>query len=124
MYVCGVTHIHHAARVRISRRCPPLVPDPRGGPVARRARLAFLRRSPCVREHCGACRAGDQHTSHVVYGRVKGRRFALYVPEALVPEVRRCLDHGRALQDLLAQAAVRYIRALKLERTTALKKKA
>jgi len=81
-----------------------------------------LRRSPCVREHCGACRAGDQHTSHVVYGRVNGRRFALYIPEALVPEVRRCLDHGRALQDLLAQAAVRYIRALKLERTRALKK--
>lgn len=82
-----------------------------------------LRRSPCVREHCRACRAGDQHTSHVVYGRVKGRRFALYIPEALVPEVRRGLDHGRALQDLLAQAALRYIRALKLERTTTLKKK-
>jgi hypothetical protein len=33
-----------------------------------------------------------------------------------VPEVRRCLDHGRALQELLYQAAPRYVRALKRER--------
>ena len=82
-----------------------------------------LRRSPCVREHCRACRAGDQHPSHVLYGRVNGRRFALYIPEALVPDVRHCLDNGRALQDLLGQVALRYVRALKLQRTTALKKR-
>ena len=77
-----------------------------------------LRRSPCVRAHCRACQAGDQHPSHVLYGRVKGRRFALYIPEALVPKVRRCLANGRALQDLLGQVALRYVRALKQERTT------
>ena len=81
-----------------------------------------LRRSPCVREECRACRAGDQHPSHVLYGRINGRRFALYIPEALVPEVRRCLENGRALQDLLGQVALRYVRALKQERATALKK--
>jgi hypothetical protein len=83
--------------------------------------LSF-RRSPCVRQHCTACESGQQHSSHVLYGRRKGRRFALYVPEELVPEVQRCLDHGRALQELLYQAAPRYIQALKLERAQALKK--
>src|SRR6266480_74342 len=48
-----------------------------------------------------------------------GRRFAVYVPEGLVPEVRRCLDNGRALQELLYEAAPRYIKALKRERTAA-----
>jgi hypothetical protein len=80
-----------------------------------------LRRSPCVRENCAACLSGEQHASYVLYGRLKGRRFAVYVPEELVPEVRRCLDNGRALQELLYQAAPRYIKALKRERDKASK---
>jgi len=82
-----------------------------------------LRRSPCVRENCPACLSGEQHPSYVLYGRLKGRRFAVYVPEELVPEVRRCLDNGRALQELLFQAAPRYVKALKRERDQASKKK-
>ena len=71
----------------------------------------FLARSAC-----------EQHASYVLYGRLKGRRFAVYVPEELVPEVRRCLENGRALQDLLYQAAPRYVKALKRERDKASKK--
>jgi len=81
-----------------------------------------LRRSPCVRENCPACVSGEQHASYVLYGRLKGRRFAVYVPEELVPEVRRGLENGRALQDLLYQAAPRYVKALKRERDEASKK--
>jgi len=77
--------------------------------------LSF-RRCPCVREHCEACRSGEQHSSYVLYGRIKGRRSSIYVPEELVPEVRRCLDHGRALEELLYQTAPRYVQALKRER--------
>jgi hypothetical protein len=50
---------------------------------------------------------------------VKGRRFSVYVAEELVPEVRRCLDNGRALQELLHEAAARYVKALKRERAKA-----
>jgi hypothetical protein len=50
---------------------------------------------------------------------VSGRRFTLYIPEELVPEVRRGLDNGRALQELLQQATPRYINALKRERNQA-----
>jgi len=81
-----------------------------------------LRRSPCVREHCRACLSGEQHLSYVLYGRLPGRRFSLYVPQALVPEVRRCLDNGRALQELLHQTAARYVQALKRQRTDTRKK--
>jgi hypothetical protein len=72
-----------------------------------------LRRSPCIRENCQACLSGEQHPSWVLYGRAKGRRFSVYVPEELVPEVRRCLDNGRALQETLYEAAPRYVKALK-----------
>jgi hypothetical protein len=75
-----------------------------------------LRRSRCIRKNCPACLSGDQHQSYVLYGRAKGRRFSVYVPEALVPEVQLSLDNGRTLQNLLQQAAPRYIKALKRER--------
>jgi hypothetical protein len=80
--------------------------------------LSF-RRSPCVRENCPACISGEQHPNYVLYGRVKRRRVAIYVPEELVPDVRRSLDNGRALQELLQQAAPRYVKALKRERARA-----
>ena len=75
-----------------------------------------LRRSPCVRKHCQACETGEQHPSYVLYGRRKGRRFALYIPDALVPEVRRAITHGHAVEELLMEAGWRYLRALKHER--------
>src|SRR6266699_3123511 len=75
-----------------------------------------LRRSRCIRENCAACQSGEQHQSYVLYGRANGRRVAVYVPE-----VQRSLDHGRALQDLLHQAAPRYIKALKRARARAAK---
>lgn len=83
-----------------------------------------LRRSPCIRENCQACLSGEQHPSYVLYGRLKGRRFSVYVPEELVPEVRRSLDNGRAFQQLLYEAAPRYIKALKRERAKAAKRQA
>ena len=83
-----------------------------------------LRRSPCIRENCPACLSGEQHQSYVLYGRLKGRRFSVYVPEELVPEVRHCLDNGRALQELLYEAAPRYVNALKRARAKAASERA
>ena len=82
-----------------------------------------LRRSPCVHENCPACLSGEQHQSYVLYGRHNGRRFAVYVPEDLVPQVRRAVENGRALQDLLVQAGPRYVKALKRVRVSASKRK-
>jgi hypothetical protein len=83
--------------------------------------LSF-RRTRCIRENCKACLNGEQHASHVLYVRMKGRRFAIYIPDELVPDVQRSLDNGRELQDLLSQAAIRYAKALKHERTTRIQK--
>jgi hypothetical protein len=84
--------------------------------------LSF-RRSRCMQANCQACLSGEQHRSHVLYGRHNGRRFAVYVPEELVGEVRRAVENGRALQDLLMRAGPRYVKALKRARTSAAKRK-
>ena len=81
-----------------------------------------LRRSPCVRDRCEACLKGERHPSHVLYVRTKGRRFAIYIPDELVPDVQRSLDNGRELQELLYKTAIRYTKALKHERTAKIQK--
>jgi hypothetical protein len=101
---------------RVACRCRSLDGERGGWAVAGDARLAEL--SPCSLRYanCAACLSGEQHRSHVLYGRHNGRRFAVYVPEELVDEVSRCIENGRALQDLLMQAGPRYVKALKRAR--------
>jgi hypothetical protein len=76
-----------------------------------------LRRSRCIRKNCRACQSGEQHLSYVLYGRVKERRISIYIPEELVPEIQRALDNGRVVQELLYEAAERYAKALKRQRS-------
>ena len=80
-----------------------------------------LRRTRCMRKSCLACQSGEQHQNYVLYGRANGRRVAVYVPEDLVEEVERGVANGRALQELLHQAAPRYVKALKRARAGAKK---
>jgi hypothetical protein len=116
LYVCITAHERdEGCKIRIVVRCGALPQSEAAGLWPALLGSLSFRRSPCVRENCPACRSGEQHPSYVLYGRAKGRRVAVYVPEELVPEVRRSLDNGRALQELLQQAASRYIKALKRE---------
>ena len=72
-----------------------------------------LRKGPCIRENCAACASGKGHSSYALYGRRGDRRFSIYVPERLVPEVQKAIQNGRLLQDLINEAGVRYVSALK-----------
>jgi hypothetical protein len=76
-----------------------------------------LRRGPCIRPNCAACASGKGHSSYALYGRRGKRRFSVYVPERLVPEVRVALQNGRRLQALINQAGERYVSALKRQDT-------
>ena len=72
-----------------------------------------LRKSPCIRENCNVCASGKRHSSYALYGRHERRRFSIYVPEELVPDVRAAIRNGRQLQELINEAGVRYVTALK-----------
>jgi len=76
-----------------------------------------LRRCPCIRPNCPACAKGEGHSSHVLYGRQGKKRLSIYVPEKLVPEIQAALENGRRLQQLMNEAGLRYVRALKQGRT-------
>jgi hypothetical protein len=51
-----------------------------------------------------------------LYGRRDGKRFSIYVPDELVPEVRDAIANGRRVQELVTEAGVRYAQALKAKR--------
>ena len=75
-----------------------------------------LRKSPCIREHCRLCESGEGHSSYALYGRQGKRRFSIYVPDELAPEVERAIRNGRHVQELMTEAGRKYALALKDER--------
>lgn len=56
---------------------------------------------PCIRPQCPACARGDKHPNYLLSFRHKGRWRCLYVPRAMVPFLKRALDNGRRLEQLL-----------------------
>lgn len=56
---------------------------------------------PCIRPNCRACARGDKHPNHLLAFTEKGRRRCLYVPQAMVPALKRALANGRRIEQLL-----------------------
>ena len=81
-----------------------------------------LRKSPCIRENCSACASGQGHSSYALSGYRGNRRFTVYVPDELAPEIQKAIDKGRRLQDLIKEAVVRFLRAEKRKRRSKLQK--
>jgi hypothetical protein len=75
-----------------------------------------LRKSPCIRKNCPACARGKGHASYALYGRLKGKRFSIYVPNDLVPEISAAIHNGERIQELLSEAGIRFTQALKERR--------
>ena len=76
-----------------------------------------LRKSRCIRKNCSACATGKGHVSYVLCGRRGSQRFSIYVPDELAPEVQQAIENGRHLQELMNEAGVRLVHALKNQRT-------
>ncbi len=67
---------------------------------------------PCTRPNCKACASGRRHAAFIyVYTDVRGQRRCLHVPRDLVPELRRRLARGRALDRLLYAAGAAFVRS-------------
>lgn len=76
-----------------------------------------LRKSPCIRENCSACASGQGHSSYALSGYRGKKRFSIYVPDELAPEIQEAVVRGRRLQDLIKDAGVRYLCAEKRRRS-------
>lgn len=75
-----------------------------------------LRKSRCIRDNCSACASGKGHVSYVLCGRRGSQRFSIYVPDELAPAMQQAIENGRHLQELVNEAGVRLVHALKDQR--------
>jgi len=60
-------------------------------------------RKPCIRPHCAACARGDKHPAWLLSCTAQGKRKTMYVPLALVPTMKKALEHGRKIEKILYQ---------------------
>jgi hypothetical protein len=66
---------------------------------------------------------GKGHPSYVLYARRRSRRLSIYVPGDLAPAVQRAVQNGRRLQEIVNEAGVRFVQALKREKETRMRKR-
>ena len=124
MNVCFLTHGRYEGRpIRNFVRCRSLAAERSSGALAGAAWLLELSpQSLCARELSGLYVGGAASKLRPLRPAEGAAGCSLRARE-LVPEVQRGLDNGRALQELLHQAAPRFVKALKRERTKARKSK-
>jgi len=58
-------------------------------------------RKPCIRPNCPACARGDKHPNYLLAFTQKRQRRCLYVPGDMVPVLKRALENGRRIEQLL-----------------------
>lgn len=75
-----------------------------------------LRKTRCIRKNCTACTSGEGHASYVLSGRRGSKRFSIYIPDDLAPDIQQAIENGRQLQELINEAGVRLVNALKNQR--------
>jgi hypothetical protein len=71
--------------------------------------LALVRK-PCVRPACRACARGDKHPAYLLSFTHNGRRKTMYVPAGLVALLRRGVQNGRRIEQLLYRVGPQLIR--------------
>jgi hypothetical protein len=86
-------NIHPPVQQRLLEKLLPLWPALKGS-------LALVRK-PCIRPNCPACARGDKHPNYLLAFTQKGQRRCLYVPEDMVPVLKRALENGRRIEQLL-----------------------
>jgi hypothetical protein len=60
-------------------------------------------RKPCIRPNCQACACGTKHPNYLLAFASNGRRRCMYVPLQMVPVLKRALENGRRIEQLLHQ---------------------
>ncbi len=65
---------------------------------------------PCIRKNCPACARGDKHPAWLLSYSCRGQRKTMYVPRALVPTLKKALQNGRKIEQLLHQAGPQLIK--------------
>ena len=73
-------------------------------------------RKPCVNKNCEKCRSGEKHPATILTYWIGKKHYCMYVPKALVPELKRALKNGRKLEKMMKEMGPRLIREYRRKR--------
>ena len=73
---------------------------------------------PCIRKSCPACARGDKHPAWILSMSLQGRRKVMYVPLALVRQLRQAIKNGRKIEQLLYRTGPGIIKQHRQNRKT------
>lgn len=65
---------------------------------------------PCIRKNCQACASGRKHPAWILAVVAGGKRSSLYVPQALVSQIKQAIKNGRTIENKLQQAAIQMVK--------------
>lgn len=71
---------------------------------------------PCIRKDCPSCARGEKHPAWILSVSRKGRRRCLYVPEELVPVIRKGIENGRRIEEWLGEQGPEIVKAFRAQR--------
>jgi nicotinic acid mononucleotide adenylyltransferase len=79
-------------------------------------RLIVFAKEPLYSKAVFSLRIRPRHLSFALSGYQGKRRFSIYVPDELAPEIEKAIENGRQLQELMKEAGLRYIKERKRAR--------
>ena len=60
-------------------------------------------RKPCIRPNCPACVSGKKHPAFIFSFMDKGRQRCRYVAREFVPVLRKAVENGRRIEELMSR---------------------
>src|SRR5438128_12232907 len=72
---------------------------------------------PCIRKNCPACACGDKHPAWLLSLSYQGRRTTMYVPQPMVLSVKKAIQNGRKIEQLLYRTGPQLLREYPKSRT-------
>lgn len=82
-------------------------------PVARGS-LSLVRK-PCGNPNCTACRSGERHPSWIFTFRKDGKHQCMHVQPRHVETVRKAIENGRLLEDMILGEGIALLEKLREE---------
>lgn len=70
-------------------------------------------RRNCSRPGCKTCSSGQRHPAWLLTYYLDGKQYSKHVPKPMVEEMRKALENGRKLEDLMVLSGVYLIEAYK-----------
>ena len=68
-------------------------------------------RKPCTNPRCRKCASGEKHPVLLLVRRDHGRTRTVYVPRELAPALRLAIEHGRRVEELMADCGETLVKA-------------